>query len=1130
MLLAGVALAQNDTCITFAVSPEILLDTLPVDPNRVSLSPQLPFRLDSTYRKVLLDDSVAIDSVTVCFRKLSPAFYDPVFIRDVRFYESGQYIRRDFQAASALSLMQEEELFDFGELNTFGAITRGVSFGNRQNVFVNSALNLQMNGKLADNLNVSAVITDQNIPYQPEGNTQQLRDFDNVFIKLYNDNLALQAGDIVLTNPVTESYFLQYYKNVQGLSVGYRGVSKKGWTSQSKVTGALAKGQFVSTTIEPIEGVQGPYKLRGAKGEQFVIILANSERVYVDGQLMERGFDRDYVIDYNLGEVTFSNRVMITRFSRIRVDYEYANQYYARSNVTATQSLTNERTTAFVTYYREKDNPASTLGFEISEQDQVALRDAGDTRGRALISGVDSTGYIENAVLYRQVDSVLSDSSPVRFYQFTTNPNEALYRVTFSNVGAGNGAYALKQSSANGKIYAYVGPSQGSYDPVQLIPTPNQRQMLSAGVHTKIGDYEGIRQELAISSQDQNLYSPKDDEDNSGWAYRAALVSEGRAVGWGGYLLNAQLAFEFLNPQFTAIDRFRSVDYDREWGYDVFTDTLATRKDVLTKLALSLQNDAHEHVSYEGERRTRKQMIDGASHRLSARKKLGPLVFRSENYLMNNTPGQGIKKKWFRMSQLIQSESWLINPGYRFVMEQNTTAQSDSIRETAMHYYAHNGFLFSGDSSQVTYRLDYTYRVDQLPKDGAMQDYTASHNYTAKVSAHSIPGQRISAQLGYRDVTELIGVQERDRNLLGQVEWNGTLANKLITNSFLFATSNVRELRREFVFLQVATGEGTHTWRDENGDGVQDLNEFYEAVNADEKNYIKLFTPTDSYVDGFQSTYVHAVNWRAPKAWKAAGGVLGVLGKMSLMTNLKYNYKSTNNTLSSRLNPFAINVQDTSVLSARNLIRNTLFFNRNAPGFALDLSHTLQLQKNLLSGGFELIDKEDWKLAARVGLGATLSLRAKAGIGETLNDSDFLESRNFQLHRSLWEGEVVWQPTTTFRVIAGTGRRHKENQDAENRALSTILDYKGEITWVRSGKGNLNASFNWLAIAFEGEQNTYLAYELLEALQPGSNQRWQVNWQQTLRKGLQLTLQYHGRNSPTAVPVHTGSVQVTAYF
>ncbi len=1101
---------------------QVQLDTIPVDYSSIEPSSQAEFQFNPETNMLRVDDQLN-DSIRVCFRTIAIESLDTMYQRNINTYAE---VYSDKSPQKKISI-DEQEIFRFSNVESFGAITRGVSFGNRQNLFVNSALNLQMDGKLSDDLNISAVITDQNIPYQPEGNTQQLRDFDNVFIKLYNDDFSLTAGDIVLQNPVQEGYFLKYYKNVQGIGSNYR--YKVGeWAASSSVSGSAAKGQFASTQITPIENVQGPYKLRGPNGERFIIIMANSEKVYIDGKLLERGFDRDYVIDYNLAEVTFSSNIVITRFTRIRIDYEYAEQFYSRSNVTVNQVFKKNDIKLYLNYYRESDNPNSTLGFSLDNEDFEQLSKAVD--GQGLISGVDSVGYIEGQLLYSKRDTIDLDGNARSVYVYSNDAEQAVWNVSFTETGEGQGDYVLANRNANGRVYQWVSPTsgikQGNYAPVINVPTPNRKEMVVAGAVIDINDHEQFFQELATSNSVRNLYADQN-SDNLGYAWKGGFTSS-RPLGFAeGYTFSGKLTFEYDHENFNAIDRFRSIEYDRNWSYDVFSDTI-NRSDKILEAEAGVQKDARNNLNYQLTSRNRSGVVNGVQQHLKLAKKISFIQLYSENFLMNNMVN-GRKAEWKRSSNDLSLNVWNINPGYNFTIDHHAFSWGDSAISTLMHYHAHNFYVQSGDSAKARVRLDYVRRFDQLPQSGEFVSYIAAEEVKVGLVSQFLPNQQISGQLNYRTVSDH-SLVDQDENIMGRLEWVSSYFQNNIKQQVTFSTANTRELRRDFIFVQVPTGEGTHTWRDENQDGIKDLNEFYEALNVDEKNYIKLFTPTDEYIQAFQTTYLHTLDATFPFEWKERGLLLSEVAKLSFNGSIRANFKSTSSNAADRVIPFGLDLEQEQYIYARNHNRFSLFYNRNAPGLGFDVTRQRLDNKSLLSGGYELREKDSWTSNLRMTINSTYILRLSGTLGALINQADYVSGRNFELTFKTYAPEVVIQPGKQFRVTGKWERRLKNDPIEESGDFSDINDFSIMFTWLRQGKGSLNANFQWVDIDFQGEQNSLVGYELLEALQPGSNQKWTINWQQSLGRGLQLNLQYFGRNSTENRAVHTGTAQLTAYF
>ena len=143
----------------------------------------------------------------------------------------------------------------FDGLVSSGSISRGVTIGNNQNSVLNSELDLQISGKLNDKVTLRASIQDSNIPLQESGYSQQLDEFDQVFIEVFSERWGIRAGDIDLED--SQSYFSKFSKRVQGLSLT---TNFKNEDSEftAFAAGALVRGQFSQVNLLGKKAIKVP--------------------------------------------------------------------------------------------------------------------------------------------------------------------------------------------------------------------------------------------------------------------------------------------------------------------------------------------------------------------------------------------------------------------------------------------------------------------------------------------------------------------------------------------------------------------------------------------------------------------------------------------------------------------------------------------------------------------------------------------------------------------------------------------------------------------------------------------------------------------------------------------------------
>ncbi len=447
------------------------------------------------------------------------------------------------------------------DLLVSGSKSVRMASGNRRDLSVDQNLRLDISGRLTETISVRAALSDDNLPVVPEGNTEELRDIDRVRVELTAPRWNAVLGDFVAERGGTE--FGNYRRKLQGFVLEAR----PGTADVAAGVAAMAgspRGLYRTLQLRGEEANQGPYQL-GAGGSG-VFLVAGSERVRLDGQTMTRGSDRDYVVDYVRGTVTFTYRRLITADSEIVVEFEEGEGPYSRT-VSGAQAqaavdvgLLGGRTAALtMRLVREQDDPTRLRAGELSEADRAVLAAAGDqpavSPGLTVVAAgagdyrFESLGGIQVAVH----DTLAGD-----------------HLVEFYDAGPGLGDYGVASLTALGRtVYAYRGAGGGSYRIGRLLPAPTSQRL--ATFLATLGDPRRplLSLEWDASSLDANALSGRDDGDDAGGALRAALDLGARAWQPGGRRVGVvalQAKHEDLGARFAPFQLARDLFRYERWG------------------------------------------------------------------------------------------------------------------------------------------------------------------------------------------------------------------------------------------------------------------------------------------------------------------------------------------------------------------------------------------------------------------------------------------------------------------------------------------------------------------------------------------------------------------------------------
>jgi len=442
-------------------------------------------------------------------------------------------------------------------------------------------LQMQINGKISDEVSISGILTDQDFPIQPEGSTRELDDLDNVLIKISHSNLNLDAGDI-------------YYKhrNINRKLIGLNNNFKTKEFSGSAVY-AKSKGDYKYLELKGRDGDQGPYQLMGNDGNQDIVILAGTEKIWVNGKELIRGTNYDYIIDYSTAEVTFTPQIMINFDSDLAFEYQYSDYQYQKTFMGGNlKKKLGESSIIDIGLYNEDDR-YNEHDLDDDYFNSLSSVSSGSITVPTVIIDVNGDYVINNGIYEYDPSKMSSDS--IR------------YQVVFQYDA--NGEYERRISDQGRIYYAFIPNSDRTktiqlYSPFRIIHAPKVHQFGYFDYDYKVNEHFKIIGDLSGSIIDQNKMNAT--SLTRGTSYKFGINIDSLGLGLGR--LNLNIHNWKRDSNYKPIGRENEIMHTRLWNLDSSIsrgiNEISARSDyVIDNLSKSYLEIAQ--LRYDGENNTR---------------------------------------------------------------------------------------------------------------------------------------------------------------------------------------------------------------------------------------------------------------------------------------------------------------------------------------------------------------------------------------------------------------------------------------------------------------------------------------------------------------------------------------------
>ena len=1060
----SIAVTQHDT--VFSVAPSIIqIDTAYIVFQDSTFSIHYKYLIGRN--QIVVESSPVIGSILILHTYKVPFVNDYSYAKRQKVYLVSDSTKKGQAVIESSSETADERLI-VPSLFKSGSLTRSFAIGSNSGLELKSGLNMQIRGKLGDNYELKAVLTDQNVPLQPEGNTKTLNEIDNVYIDITGPGVVSRFGDFYLRK--SGGQFASVSKKMTGVSL-----QSEYKNNDMSFAFATSEGQFHSMRILGLEGSQGPYLLTGKNNERRIIVLAGTEKVYIDGNVMVRGEDNDYVIDYTSAQITFTRNRLITGDSRIVIDFHYSDGNFKNSFYSV--GMTNKVQDAGFSYsasiMREGDNKDNPQIGSFSESDLATLANVGDN---PILSAEKSIRFVgDGQGTYKKVIN-----GEIEYFEYA---DSADYRVQFSNVGDSNGDYEFERIG----VYSYVGGKRGSYTPAVVLPLPKSHSVANVSLGFRDGNIPvHFNAEYALSTFDNNILSGKNDNDNNGSALALELgIVPSNVKLFGSSLGTASVTAKIrkTDERFNPLDRTTQVEFDRQW--DLTEQTISGERIVEIEADYKPVSSVTIRPSLGSLKLSDRFNSNRQSVLVAIQNTVLPVMqYRIENVASEN---DGIAQDWLRQKGTASYRVHGFTPSVVFERESKNNTE---LKEQGFGFNDVSGKLQYDRNTNLTMYGIFQVRNDERYRGGIVQPYSKAENK--------------SFFLEYKQNTGFysrFNVVRRARTLHeNNLKIHTNLADLKTQSSFLdgavkakmdIQMSREKIPQKEQVFLSVNEGEGLFSFDERSQEYIPDQNGTFR---------LRTFT-TDKLIGVEREKVGVTLNFN-PVRMKNLNESFHFLKNLRSTTIVRYE-NSTEDESGSTNTP-----SNRNPVFRRFNISQDLFLLEKQEGFNVRIRNVIRkTDNNQFIARSETRDTFEHSFRIRSRIHSSTTLESTVEYNRLFKNVVNNALLNHNLKTIKGDMTLTMRPTQSWRLALVTSVARQTDNISEFTQVS-YFTLKPSLERGFFKTGRITGDVQWFHV--RSRQGDYLPFDFAEGNQPGNNYVWSLNVNYRTTQNFNTSFKYLG--------------------